>query len=342
MAADVIAVLEGVTPGSTIGVGSLPHRSAAAAVEFSVTHFDLPVVPRLPRRSAAEALVAQSMVGVNGIEMGPYGAVAVDAGRLDPEAPVITDLRMDNFGGFRAFLDLAPGLGVDGRTVKWQFVGPITLGLTLARAGVPVDIAFRQAVATVRSHVSALGTALRAALPASEQLVVIDEPLMVDLMAADFPLPPDAAADLLSTAMVAAQPFGAVGLHCCFDADWPSLLEAGPQVLSLPASAGVAEVSGYLDRFMNDGGRIAWGAVSTEGPIGVTASRSWHALSSLWCEMVKRGSDPGQLRLQSLLSPQSGLAAYSPAVAEGICHSLRDISHRVRDQASAARLVLGA
>ena len=116
---------------------------------------------------------------------------------------MITDLRMDNFGGFRAFLELAPGLGVDGRTVKWQFVGPITLGLTLARAGVPVDIAFRQAVTTVRSHVSALGTALRAALPASEQLVVIDEPLMVDLMAADFPLPPDAAADLLSTAMVA-------------------------------------------------------------------------------------------------------------------------------------------
>ena len=93
---------------------------------------------------------------------------------------------------------------------------------------------------------------------------------------------------------------------------------------------------------MDDGGRIAWGAVSTEGPIGVTASRSWHALSSVWCEMVKRGSDPGQLRLQSLLSPQSGLASYSPAVAEGICHSLRDISHRVRDQASAAKLVLGA
>jgi hypothetical protein len=342
MATDVIAVLEGVTPGSTIGVGSLPHRSAVAAVEFSVSHFDLPVVPRLPRRSAAEALVAQSMVGFEGIEMGPYGAVAVDTARLDPEAPVVTDLRRDNFGGFRAFLDVAPQLGVNGRTVKWQFVGPITLGLTLARAGAPVDVAFRQAVSTVRSHVSALGTALRSALPDSEQLVVIDEPLMVDLMAADFPLPPDAAADVLSSAMVAAQPFGTVGLHCCFDADWPSLLEAGPQVLSLPASAGVAEVSGYLDRFMDGGGRIAWGAVSTEGPIGVTASRSWHALSSLWCEMVKRGSDPGQLRLQSLLSPQSGLASYSPAVAEGICRSLRDISQRVRDQASAAKLVLGA
>jgi hypothetical protein len=43
-----------------------------------------------------------------------------------------------------------------------------------------------------------------------------------------------------------------------------------------------------------------------------------------------------------LLSPQSGLASYSPAVAEEICESLHNISLRVQDQASAAKLVLGA
>ena len=33
------------------------------------------------------------------------------------------------------------------------------------------------------------------------------------------------------------------------------------------------------------GGRIAWGAVATGGPIGVTANRSWHQLASLWHEL---------------------------------------------------------
>jgi hypothetical protein len=334
-------VLNSVAPGATTGVGSLPHRSIAAAVEFTISHFDLPVVPRLPRRSGAESLANQALHGVAGVEMGPYGTLAVDVGRLDPDAPVVTDLRSDAFGGFRGFVELAPER-VAGRTIKWQFVGPVTLGLTLARAGAPAEVAFKVAATAVGSHVEALGTALSEAMPGSSQLVVFDEPLMVDLMANDFPLPPDEAADLLSSAMVVGQRFGAVGLHCCFDADWPSLLEAGPQVLSLPATDAVVGVAGHLDRFMEAGGRIAWGAVSTEGPIGVTASRSWHALSSLWCDLVKRGCDPGQLRAQSLLSPHRGLASYSPAVAEDICLSLRDISRRVADQASAAKLVLGA
>lgn len=336
------AVLESVQPGATMGVGSLPHRSIDAAVEFTVANFDLPVVPRLPRRSGAESLANQALVGVPGVEMGPYGTLAVDVARLDPDAPVVTDLRSDAFGGFRGFVERAPGLGVDGRTIKWQFVGPVTLGLTLARAGAPADVAFRVAANAVASHVASLGASLSAALPGSAQLLVFDEPLMVDLMANDFPLPPDEAADLLSRAMVAGQRYGAVGLHCCFDADWPSLIEAGPEVLSLPATDAVVGVAGHLERFMEAGGRIAWGAVSTEGPIGVTATRSWHALSSLWCDLVKRGCDPGQLRTNSLLSPHRGLASYSPAVAEGICLSLRDISRRVADQASAAKLVLGA
>jgi hypothetical protein len=104
----------------------------------------------------------------------------------------------------------------------------------------------------------------------------------------------------------------------------------------------VVEVAGYIDRFLDGGGWIAWGAISSDGPIGVTANRSWHSLSSIWCDLVRRGSDPSLLRRQSLLSPRSGLAGHTTSVAEDICRSLREISSRVRDQASATRLVFGA
>ena len=87
---------------------------------------------------------------------------------------------------------------------------------------------------------------------------------------------------------------------------------------------------------------IAWGAIATDGPIGVTAGRAWHQLSGLWCELVQLGADPVLLRRQSLITPHCGLGTHSPAVAERICRMVRDISGRVRDQATAARFVLGA
>ncbi|MEL0041336.1 MAG: hypothetical protein VW685_08460, partial [Ilumatobacter sp.] len=92
-------------------------------------------MPRLPRRSPAEQLVAQAIVGARGVTLGQYGTIAVDVDALDPDAPVVTDLRSDNFAGFRSFLEVASAAGIDGRPVKWQLVGPVTLGLSLTRAG---------------------------------------------------------------------------------------------------------------------------------------------------------------------------------------------------------------
>ncbi len=227
---------DGLLAGAATGVGSLPHRDARAAAEFSLRENELVMIPSLPRRSPAESLIAQAVVGTPGVTLGQYGAIAVDLDRLDPEAPVVTDLAADGFGGFRAFLDRAADSGIAGTTVKWSFVGPVTLGVALIRAGAPSEIAFDVAVRSVRSHVAALGRAVGEALPGSPQLVVLDEPAMADLMSPDFALPPDAAVDLLSTAMAVAEPLGAVGVHCCAPADWASLLAAGPRVLSMPAT----------------------------------------------------------------------------------------------------------
>jgi hypothetical protein len=325
--------------GLTTGIGGLPHRDGESAARFVLDHMAIPAIPTLPRRSPAEGLIAQALVGISGITVGQYGAIAVDARRVDPTQPVVTDLQHDAFGGFRSFLAAAPGCAP---MVKWQFVGPVTLGMALARAGVPDHIAFDVAVRAVRSHVQYLLDAVDAALPGCEQVVFIDEPLVGEMAEPGFPLAPDTAIDLISAALAAIEPRAVSGLHCCAGADWASLLAAGPQVLAIPVAPSVAHGAGYLHQFLGRGGVIAWGAVPTSGPIPVNADRPWRHLSELWCQLVQRGCDQMQLRQQCIVTPECGLGTHSQQVAERVHRIATEVGHRVHDQATAARFVLGA
>ena len=111
------------------------------AAAFALREYDLPAIPTLPRRSPAEGMIAQALVGIAGVTLGQYGSIAVDVGRLDPDAPVATDLGHDAYAGLRAFLAAAAARQLRG-PVKWQFTGPVTLGAALSRVGAPADLAF--------------------------------------------------------------------------------------------------------------------------------------------------------------------------------------------------------
>ncbi len=325
--------------GIATGIGSLPHRDAAEAAAFSLAALKLPAIPTLPRRSPAEGMIVQAMVGVRGITVGQYGSIAVDVHRIDPMADVRTDLNHDAFGGFRAFLQAAQGRNAP---VKWQFVGPVTLGLAMLRAGVPLHSAFEAAVRAVRGHVQHLLDEVAVALPGCQQIVFIDEPSLGELMHPGFPIAPDTAIDLVSGALAAIEPSAVAGLHVCAEADIASLLASGPGVLSVPVHPSLADSAGYLIRFLEAGGWIAWGVVPTHGPIVTSVERPWRQLSELWCRLVDQGADPSQLRQQALVTPQCGLALHSPAVAERIHRLTAEIGRRVSDQAVATQFVLGA
>ena len=332
---------EAVRPGAVTGVGSLPHRSAHDAAAFALREYDLPAVPTLPRRSPAEGMIAQAVVGIAGVALGQYGSIAVDVDALDADAPVHTDLANDAFTSMRTFLATATARGLRG-PIKWQFVGPVTLGAALTRVGVPADRAFAVAAGAVRAHVTALAAAVAEALPESPQLVWLDEPWFGELMLPGFPIAPEPAIDLLSGAMAVLEPVATVGVHCCADADIASLLDAGPAVLSVPVDDKLADVAGYLARFLHRGGRIAWGVVPTDGPIATTSERLWRQLSDVWCELVVRGCDPVVLRQHSLVTPHCGLGLHTPSVADRVVRLTREVGRRVSEQAVASRFALGA
>lgn len=327
--------------GTTIGIGSLPHRDVSSAVEFALRATSVPTIPSLPRRSPAEGLTVQGLLGIDGVTIGQYGSVAIDVARIDPTAPVLTDLQHDAFGTFRAFLAAASGRVT---TVKWQLVGPVTLGMALMRGGVPTHDAFDVAVRAVRAHLVHLLDAVDAALPGVAQVVFVDEPDMADLTDLDdvFPIAPDTAVDLVSGALAAVEVRAVSGLHVCGEPDWASLIATGPQVLCVPVRPSVLQAAGHLAAYLESGGVLAWGAISTDGPISTTVERPWRQLSELWCQLVERGCDQVKLRRQSLVSPECGLGQHSPSVAERVFRVNDELGRRVRDQATASRFVLGA
>jgi hypothetical protein len=330
--------------GITVGIGSLPHRDLDAGIRFALDATSIPTVPSLPKRSPAEGLIVQAMLGIEGVTVGQYGAISVDVNRIEPLAPVTTDLQHDAYAAVARFLELAAERHafqpLD--AVKWQIVGPVTLGGALLRAGVPVQDAYDVAVRAVRSHVQSLLDAVDVALPGVRQLVFIDEPDMVDLTDAHFPIAPDVAIDLVSGALAAIESRGLSGLHVCGDADWPTLMATGPQILSLPVGPSIVEAAGYLQQFLARGGIVAWGAVPTDGPISTTAERPWRELTQLWCQLVERGCDHVLLRSQCIVTPECGLGVHSPSVAERVHRITAEVSRRVHDQATATRFVLGA
>ena len=326
--------------GAPTGIGSLPFRDPIRAARFVQRHLpELPAIPTLPKRSPAESMVPQAVVGIQGITVGQYGSLAVDLTKVDPAAPVVTPIEHGAFAGLRAFLEVADP---STKSIKWQIVGPLTLGLTLVRAGVPTGPAFEVAIRAIRSHVSAIHQRVDAVLPGVPQLVFIDEPMFTDVQDESFPVPASIAIDYVSMALATVQQFGVSGVHCCGRGDWGSIIASGPEVLSLPVTADLAEHAGLLGRFLEDGGCIAWGAVHTDRPIPSSSQRPWRELMDLWDSLAAGGCDQDLLRHQSMLTPACGLFAHAESVAERVFRILREMSDRLRGIGGSAPLTIGA
>ena len=328
--------------GATAGVGSLPHLDPAAAAAFAIGEFDIATIPTLPHRSSEELMLAQALVGLPGVRLAGDGSFVADSAAVKPHATVTTDFEREAFAGMRAFLDLAAKVRLDGAAIKWQFVGPVTLGVALQRAGLDRETAFDMALSTVRQRLADISAVVSAALPNSQQMVVLDEPWFAELMHPGFPIPPDEAIDRISSAMAALPADTLAGIHCCSPCDIATLLACGPNVVSLPVSPELVDWVGYLTRFLADGGIIAWGVTPTDGPVPSTSERHWRSLSDLWCSMVQLGCDPVLLRRQSIVTPQCGLAGHSASVARRIARLTAEVGKRVQGQSAATRFALGA
>lgn len=327
--------------GLATTIGSLPHTDPRAAAEFVLARQPLlPAAPSLPNRSAMEGMIAQAVWGIPGVTVLPDGSLEVDAAQVDPQAP-LTEPGIDGepFVGLRAFLD---AVGPRRGAIKLQLTGPITLGIALHALGIPAPRAFAVAGAAVRARARALVVAAQEAAPGASLVVFVDEPGLTAAMLPGFPLDANRTIDLVSSALAALEHHAITGLHCCGLADWRVVLQAGPQILSLPLGMGAVEHAGAFGAFLERGGWVAWGSVPTNGPIGATPERLWHRLSAEWCELTQGGCDPVLLREQGIITPACGLAHHGEAQADQVLKLTNQVARRLQTQTHGMRLTVGA
>ncbi len=329
--------------GLATSIGSLPHIDPSEAVDFAVRNQQrLPAAPSLPGRSRRESMIAQAAHGVVGITVTDDGSLVIDDAALDPEAPLWdAGFSSDGFVGLRAFLTAtAERRG----PIKLAVTGPVTLGVALHAAGVDADLAFRVAGQAVRQRAAALVDYAGARVPEAQIVCFVDEPVLGSAMVSGFPISPVEAIDLTSSALAAIEHGAISGLHCCAtDADWRLIMQAGPQILSLPTDGGLQRAAAAFASFLDAGGWVAWGAVPTDRPIGTTVDRMWRQLNLLWSDLVTEGGcDPVLLRTQAMITPACGLARHGVTQAEQVVWFTNRLAERLHDQAIASRYSAGA
>lgn len=328
--------------GAPTSIGSLPHADAPAAIAFVLERTpELPAAPTVPASEPLEMMIPQAAWGIEGIEIGADGTISIpDPGLVDPAAP-LGDRGLDGrpFGTWRRFLDAAAG-----RTepVKLQLTGPLTLGVTLMDAGLAPSKALAVAASAVGRRASDLLDLADRRAPGVPRLLVFDEPGLVGGLRGEFALDADRVIDLLSGALASAENRAMTGIHCCGPTDWRLVLQAGPDLMSMPVGADVTGSAGAIGAFLERSGWIAWGAVNTDGPVGVSPSWSWRQLSAQWCELVQAGCDPVLLRRQALVTPVCGLALHDEAQADHVFTLSRLLAERIEDQVTGIRLSVGA
>jgi methionine synthase II (cobalamin-independent) len=326
--------------GLASAIGSLPHDDPAEAIAFMLDRMPrLPAAPSLPRQSPMEGMIPQAAWGIAGVLVLPDGSLLVDEAAVDPESPLSGTIEDEPFGGLRAFL-----AAIEGRVApyKLQLTGPVTLGLALHAVGVPGERAFPVAAKAVAARVAEVLATARVAAPGATPVVFLDEPGLTAALEPGFPLDVDDTLDLVSSALAAVEGGAIAGLHCCGRADWPVVLQAGPQVLSLPVESGATEHPGAFADYLERGGWVAWGAVPTDRPLGETAEILWRRLVGEWESLAGSGCEPRRLVEQAMITPACGLAGLDVPQAAHVLELAKALAQRVETRAQELGLILGA
>jgi hypothetical protein len=328
--------------------GDLPVDDVDDAVALAFHGRDLPSVPVLP--VPGRSLLAQVLPAVDGAAEATGGGVRLLARDIGVSPLVAASVDGPEMAALHASLAHWTGAVQARPTVQGlriDMVGPVTLGLGLAEAGVPLAVALDAARVVCAERAEALLAAVRAAGVERTVVVVMCEPRLVGAMHPTFRLSVREVRSLLDPVVDALDRAERgdrllIGIHVPGRSDWLTIISSGVSFLSMPPEAGLLGWAPAVAALLDNGGFVAWGAVPVDRPIGASEELLWRRLSAVWSDLVAAGVDAALLRQRCLISPADGLGRFGAAQIPGVVGVVDALAERVRSQAIGTRLTAGS
>ena len=340
-------------------IGSQPLREHSEAAELVFRY-----VPEIPNWAQLpcfehEGMVAQFVSGMPGLvsegertyvnaagdtldeEMAAffeeYLAVTGDDARLEKSRFALTPEIAAGFFELTASLANPSGSLF---AVKGQVTGPITFCTSLTdqdRRAVFYNDSLRDAAVKMLAlkaawQVQRLGTA---GVPT---IIFIDEPVLASYGSSELiSISREDIIGCLEEVIDAIHQHGGLaGVHVCANTDWSLLLDSNVDVINFDAYGYFEKFILYgekIDRFLKNGGCLAWGIVPTSQADQVQAA-TLDTLWSLWqrCiqQMADQGIDPELVRRQSFITPSCGTGSLTPELSQRVLELTKALSEKVR------------
>jgi hypothetical protein len=238
----------------TTGIGSLPHHNVDSALDYSFRH-DIPFLPQLPLKSPKEFMVYQTLFGFPGLELIEKDPVLNlknylklrDSYKLKAQKALKTNSYEEFLPTPEEYSAFAPFLFElqerHSKVAKIQISGPQTLSYVLTLNDRESIREYSLIKNDLLEWTMLKGLALIEAMTkiGIKPILFMDEPIL-SLIKSDDALFATALSDL-TILINAFKKMGAkVGLHCCGNTNWTSLLKLNLDYLSFDHSLSGKEI----------------------------------------------------------------------------------------------------
>lgn len=340
----------------TTAIGSLPHHNVDAALEFSFG-FDIPFLPQIPIRNPWEFMIPQALDGMPGLQIDDEGTATLNRQIWDRLSPSFNEKLSQAFANsqrpdaFAAFEPTSATLSawqpflweLSERAcsrAKFQIAGPLTaqwaLKLTDGSSADSDPAVAAQIFRLVLARAIAMGR--RVAASGAKPIVFLDEPALFGLSASN-PKHLMGLSELRLMIQALKKEGFEVGLHCCSDTDWKTVLELGLDIVSLDAGLSLGsllENRAALEAFSSKGGRLSLGVIPTRTGVSSEAHPDLstdelitHTRAAFQRAFTSNPTVGNQILAQSYLTPACGLALHTVPAAQEVGQALREFAAKI-------------
>lgn len=349
---------------SATAVGSLPHTDPREAIELVFGALpEMPVLPQLGKLSPMEDMSSQLNEGIPGIVFDEADRRWYLDQETDSFCEELEEFMLDyesivNEGNMEAidkyaisgdrcasmsfFLEKASQL--EPNFLKGQIIGPFTFGTSLVdreKKCLFYDETAREIIVKALTLKALwLVRQFQQASPRSQPVIFMDEPTISQYGTSAFITvkKEEVMGCFAEIASILRRHNAIVGVHCCGKSDWSIITESGVDILNFDGyyfAESLGLYSKEIDKFLADGGRIAWGLVptmDTDALEAVTVETLIKKYEEAISYLLNKGIDMDKILEASIITPACGAGSLSVQQAQKAMKLTAQLAEALRDK----------